>query len=255
MESTVRQLPRRLFLRKAMAAAGAAATLPALQGLNLLAAGGRISAPKGHGGYGPLISTPDLRDGVHRISLPEGFRYRTFSPAGAPMSDGHLVPLAHDGMGVFNTPDGWFRLVRNHEDRNGPGLGTTFIDPATAYDTKGGGGTTTLVVNPFTRELERDFISLSGTTVNCAGGSTPWGSWITCEETNVGTSTGWLKQHGYCFDVPAWADSQVPAVALTAMGRFSHEALAVDPDTWIVYETEDNGGGGGTSGFYRFIPM
>jgi len=62
---------------------------------------------------------------------------------------------------------------------------------------------------------------------------------------------GWLKQHGYCFDVPAWADTPVPAVAIPSMGRFSHEALAVDPNTWIVYETEDNGN---ASGFYRFIP-
>jgi uncharacterized protein len=107
------------------------------------------------------------------------------------------------------------------------------------------------VVNPFTRELERDFTSLSGTAVNCAGGITPWDSWITSEETNVGPSPGgWTKQHGYNFDVPAGANGTVPAVPLTAMGRFSHEAVAVDPKTWIVYQTEDNGS---TSGFYRFI--
>ena len=159
------------------------------------------------------------------------------------------MPLAHDGMGVFNMSDGRFRLVRNHEDRNAAGAGTVAVD-ANAYDRKGG-GTTTLVVNPFTRELERDFISLCGTTVNCAGGITPWGSWITSEETNVGpTAAGWTRQHGYSFDVPAAANSTVPAVALTAMGRFSHEAVAVDPNTWIVYQTEDNGS---TSGFYRFL--
>ena len=118
------------------------------------------------------------------------------------MSDGNKVPLAHDGMGVFNMEDGKFRLVRNHEDRNAPGAGSAAIDAAKSYDLKGGGGTTTLVVNPFTRQLERHWLSLSGTTVNCAGGITPWNSWITCEETNVGTPTGWLKQHGYCFDVP-----------------------------------------------------
>jgi hypothetical protein len=161
------------------------------------------------------------------------------------------VPLALDGMGVFNMHDGKFRLVRNHEDRNPPGLGSTVVDPATAYDTLGGAGTTTLVVNPFTRELERDFISLNGTIVNCAGGVTPWHSWITCEETNAGVPQGWGKQHGYCFDVPAWANSSVEAVAVPEMGRFSHEAVAVDPDTNIVYETEDNGS---NSGFYRFIP-
>jgi secreted PhoX family phosphatase len=163
-------------------------------------------------------------------------------------------------MGVFNMPDGRFRLVRNHEDRNGGGRGTTALDSSMSYDMRGGGGTTTLVVNPFTRELERHFISISGTTVNCAGGITPWESWITCEETNVGPTTvvqppslPWLRQHGYCFDVPAAADGQVAAVPIPAMGRFSHEALAVDPGTSIIYETEDNSGNGGTSGFYRFI--
>ncbi len=34
------------------------------------------------------------------------------------------------------------------------------------------------------------------------------------------------------------------------MGRFVHEAIAVDPRTGIVYLTEDIG----TAGFYRFIP-
>jgi secreted PhoX family phosphatase len=260
MRSTSPNVPRRQFLRGALAAAGAAAALPAMQGLTLLAAAGRPSAPRGAGGYGPLFPMPDLRDGVARIALPEGFTYRSFSLAGSTMSDDHLVPLAHDGMGVFNMPDGRFRLVRNHEDRNGPGAGSAATYPATAYDTQAGGGTTTLVINPFTRELERDFLSLSGTTVNCAGGVTPWNSWITCEETNAGVlsaggnPTGWLKQHGYCFDVPAEANGLVPAVAVPEMGRFSHEAVAVDPVTGIVYETEDNGGGGGTSGFYRFIP-
>jgi secreted PhoX family phosphatase len=253
MPFEIKSADRRHFLQKAIAAAGAAASLPALQSLNLLAANGRTSAPLGKGGYGPLVPAADLRDGVSRISLPEGFSYRTFSPSGAVMSDGNRVPLALDGMGVFNMPEGKFRLVRNHEDRNSPGEGTTAVD-ANAYDSLGGGGTTTLVVNPFTRELERDFVSLNGTIVNCAGGVTPWQSWITCEETNAGVSGGWLRQHGYCFEVPAAADQTVPAVPIPSMGRFSHEAVAVDPATGIVYETEDNSGGGGSSGFYRFLP-
>ena len=253
MKRTTRQSERRQFLRNALVAAGAAAALPAFQGFGALGVHGRLQAAKGKGGYGPLQPAPDLRDGAMRISLPEGFQYRSFSATGDVMSDGNRVPIALDGMGVFNMPDGTFRLVRNHEDRNAPGAGTTAVD-ANAYDARGGAGTTTLVVNPFTRELERDFISLNGTIVNCAGGVTPWQSWVTCEETNAGIPSGWLRQHGYCFEVPASADSSVPAVALPAMGRFSHEALAVDPDTWILYETEDNSSSGGSSGFYHFIP-
>jgi hypothetical protein len=241
-----RTIERRQFLR----GAAAFAALPALQGLGLLSLHGRLYAQPGSGGYGPLVPTPDLRDGVARIALPVGFQYRSFSHAGELMSDGNRVPLAHDGMAAFNMSDGRVRLVRNHEDRNAPNSGSTPTD-GNAYDMSGGGGTTTLVVNPFTRELERDFISLNGSIVNCAGGASPWGSWITCEETNAGTPSGWMMQHGYCFDVPAAADGSVPAVAITDMGRFSHEAVAVDPATWNVYETEDDGS---TSGFYRFVP-
>jgi hypothetical protein len=243
---------RRDFLKQAALTAGAVAGAPSLPGLHRLADNGRVHAAPGQGGYGPLVPTPDLRDGVMRLALPEGFQYRSFSVSGEPMSDGLRVPIAMDGMAVFNAPDGRFRLVRNHEDRNAPNLGTIPTDPATSYDVRAGAGTTTLVVNPFTRELERHFVSLSGTTVNCAGGPTPWGSWITCEETNAGTPSGWLKQHGYCFEVPSAANGRVTAAPLLDMGRFSHEAVAVDPNTGIVYETEDNGNT--NSGFYRFIP-
>lgn len=244
------KVERRQFLRRAAVAAGTVAALPALRSLDLVGLHGRVYAKQGEGSYGPLVPAADLRDGVKRIALPKGFTYRSFSHAGETMSDGNLVPLAHDGMAVFNMPDGRFRLVRNHEDRNAPGAGSTAVD-GNAYDTKAGGGTTTLVVNPFMRELERDFVSLSGTIVNCAGGLTPWGSWLTCEETNAGVPQGWNRQHGYCFDVPAAADGTVPAIHLPEMGRFSHEAIAIDPATGIVYETEDNGSG---SGFYRFLP-
>jgi secreted PhoX family phosphatase len=246
-----RRTDRRSFLRQTATIAAAAATLPALQGLDMLARNGRVQAAPGNGGYGPLLPKPDLRDGVVRIALPEGFQYRTFGVAGQVMSDGNKTPLAHDGMAVFNTPDGKFRLVRNHEDRNGPNAGSTAGDPTKKYDAKAGGGNTTLVINPFTRTLERDFISLNGTIVNCAGGLTPWGTWITCEETNAGTPSGWDKQHGYCFEVPAMADAPVLATPIPQMGRFAHEAVAVDPVTGYVYETEDNGG---NSGFYRYLP-
>ncbi len=96
----------------------------------------------------------------------------------------------------------------------------------------------------------RQFASLTGTFVNCAGGPTPWGSWITCEETVAGTGGRMGGNHGYNFEVPASANRVVTPVALKAMGRFEHEALAVDPATGWVYQTEDRM----PSGFYRFKP-
>lgn len=250
MVSSERGVSRRGFLRGAAALAAGTAALPALQGLGMLSDNGRVYAAPDKGGYGELVPTPDQRDGVLRIALPRGFSYRSFSvsKAGMTMSDGNPVPLSHDGMAGFLI-NGEIRLVRNHEDRNAPGRGS--IDPTGSYDELAGGGTTTLIVDPGSRELVRDFVSLSGTIVNCAGGPTPWNSWITCEETNEGIPQGWQAQHGYCFEVRASADTSLPAVPLKDMGRFAHEAIAVDPATGIVYETEDNGS---SSGFYRFLP-
>jgi secreted PhoX family phosphatase len=156
-------------------------------------------------------------------------------------------------MAAFSV-NGYIRLVRNHEI---PGLatpepGTISSDPLKAYDSGGLGGTTSLdiaVMRDGERVLVRDFVSLSGTIMNCAGGPTPWDSWLSCEESTQGGAP--LRQpHGYCFEVPAGAADEVAATPLRAMGRFVHEAVAVDPATGIVYETEDRP----RAGFYRFIP-
>ena len=116
-------------------------------------------------------------------------------------------------------------------------------------------------IDPVTREVVRDFVSLTGTAVNCAGGATPWRSWLTCEEV-VASPSGraqgpvgpqrWrtAREHGYVFEVPAAAEGLIDPVPLRAMGRFVHEAAAIDPATGIVYLTEDQG----RAGFYRFLP-
>jgi hypothetical protein len=248
---------RRDFLRRTAGLAGAALIAPSLAGLVARSRGilpGTTIGPPlrraglGQGGYGPLWPAgPEL-------ALPEGFRYAVLSSTGKPMSDGHATPCAFDGMAAFALPNGNVRLIRNHENRDGPDTATVKGDASKAYDRKAGGGTTSLEVRigeDGTAELVRDFVSLNGTIVNCAGGPTPWGSWLSCEESVDGRLTGWGQEHGYIFEVPAGAEGQVTPVPLKAMGRFVHEAIAVDPATGIVYETEDRTP---TAGFYRFLP-
>jgi hypothetical protein len=153
-------------------------------------------------------------------------------------------------MAAFALPNGNIRLIRNHEVGQVPAGGSPMGDPSRAYDPRAGGGTTSLEINPATREVVRDFVSLSGTIRNCAGGPTPWGSWISCEESFVDQRQGARERHGYVFEVPVAAEADVNAVPLKALGRFVHEAIAVDPETGIVYQTEDQT----AAGFYRFIP-
>lgn len=194
--------------------------------------------------YGTLY--PKRTDNTNELllALPFGFRYTRIAHTGAPMSDGSVTPRLPDGMAAFMV-SGELRVICNHEVRE-----ATF--PISAgpwqYDGMGGGGTTTIVVDPITRLPLRQFVSLSGTVGNCSGGPTPWGSWLSCEE-SVG-SNAFTRAHGYVFEVPAAANTPVVATPLTAMGRFVHEAAAVDPATGIVYMTEDEEG----AGLYRFVP-
>jgi len=206
------------------------------------------------------------------LDLPEGFGYIVVSRAGDTMDDGFQVPIAHDGMAAFPGNDGRVILVCNHEVmpawlRHGP-FGDRFGSlPERVlerlYDRGGGitpgpGGTTTAVYDPETRKCERQFLSLGGTEVNCAGGPTPWGSWLSCEECFESPGTSLLplpgftrdQRHGYVFEVPARATDLVRAVPIRAMGRFKHEACAVHAPTGIVYMTEDQHFGL----FYRYIP-
>jgi len=259
-------LNRRAFLGRSAAMSGA--------GLLSLTALGRLSARAAHaaaggnlqeGGYGPLAAkAPDNNPGGFAIlALPDGFSYVTFSAIGETLSDGAPVPVNLDGMQAYAHPTeaGVVRLIRNHEDRNAPGAGSVLGPVATKYDINGGGGTTTLDFDEQSRTLLRHFISLNGTIVNCAGGG-GFGlqSWLTCEETTAnkgsGGGLGWAQNHGYAFQVPLDLPANTPATAvpIPALGRFSHEALAVDQDTGIVYLTEDAGSGTG-SGFYRFLPV
>lgn len=232
---------RRLFL-KSFAIAGVGASLDSTIG-NLAAASvwQADSSP-----YGPLTPVAPLDGGTAVLALPPDFVYRILSSERKMMSDGLRTPPAADGMAAFEV-GGFIRLLRNHEVKT---VGLAIGHGDESYDPLAGGGVTTLVVDPVTRRLVRDFLSLSGTVANCSGGLTPWNSWISCEETLDGPQSGYTQRHGYCFEVSAEADRPVAAVPLRAMGRFYHEAVAIDAVTGIAYLTEDEG----SAGFYRFIP-
>lgn len=227
---------RRTFLRRGAMGAGA------LWMFSL----GELAARRPYGPvgikspYGPVSPKRDETTGLELLSLPDGFRYLSYGWTGDRLSDGTICPGAHDGMAVIAQTPGTSEivLVRNHELPSGPAFSK---DPAIVYSQAAGGGTTNLTFDMKEGRWLRAWVSLAGTNVNCAGGVTPWGTWLTCEETP-------MKGHGFIFEVGPERGDRRP---LEAMGRYSHEAVMVDPDTGVVYETED---AAETSGFYRFVP-
>lgn len=230
-------------------------------GLNLFACREVATTAKQAIGYGPLLA-----DKENLFSLPEGFSYRVISRWGDPMSDGLITPNRADGMAAFAGEKSKIILVRNHEistdDLESGALGSSRelldkIDAASFYDYGKGespclGGTTSLIYDEASGEVTQSYMSLAGTIRNCAGGPTPWGSWITCEENTEKIGDGNNERdHGYNFEVPASMEIQrASPIPLKDMGRFNHEAVCVDPRTGIVYETEDRGDGL----IYRFLP-
>ncbi|WP_028659783.1 alkaline phosphatase PhoX [Nocardioides insulae] len=204
--------------------------------------------------FPPLVDDPD---GI--LALADGFSYAIVTTAGVTSLDsGEKTPGAHDGNAVFSSR-GRYRLIQNHEQGGGATYGVPHLE-GTVYDpgALAAGGCTVITTDARGRNLG-EFVAISGTVDNCAGGPTPWGSWLTCEETEDRAGTTWegedgaatgtyQKDHGYVFEV--FQDGRTLPEPIKAFGRFAHEALAIDADRTHVFLSEDADGPNGL--FYRW---
>lgn len=201
---------RRGFLRGTALTMGALAMGPAFWRQALA----QSPATPGVGPYGPLGAADPLG-----IALPQGFSSRLIAAAGTPvLGTTYVWPPFPDGAATFAQPDGGYVLTVNSEIPAVGGVSSVSFD----RDGRVTGA----------RRI------LANTSTNCGGGSTPWGTWLSCEE--IDTGRVWECD-------PLGAQR---AVVRPALGVFTHEAAVVDPVGKRLYMTEDEG----DSGFYRFTP-
>ncbi|MFD7324496.1 alkaline phosphatase PhoX [Streptomyces sp. NPDC059875] len=250
-------LDRREFAKKSAAtgaglvltgAVGALATAP-----EALASEDREGHGHGHWhqlGYGPLVEDPA---GI--LALPAGFSYRVITHSGVTtLESGEFTPQKHDGTATFAGPRGTTLLVNNHELK---GARSKWKHPVPlteglVYDPAAAGGCT--VVEVHRDGTVAEWVGIAGTSTNCAGGRTSWGTWLTCEEnSDLAGENGMTKDHGYVFEVdPRDRRANRDPKPIKAFGRYDHEAVVIDPKRGHAYLTEDASEPNGL--FFRWVP-